>query len=210
MQMLCHRGWSSSKEEENTLRAFSRAFEAGYGVEADIRDDGKQLIIAHDMQPTVTLTLAAFFALYAQQPNKVHLALNIKSSELHQPIAALLTQYDIQNYGLFDMAVPDMVKYINHGGLQLYCRQSEHEPIPLFYDQSMGVWLDEFEQSWITDDILLQHHQHGKKITLISPELQGKPHQKRWQEWKHIDQQLGGTLMLCTDHPQEAAAFFND
>ena len=38
MRILAHRGFWNSKEERNSIVAFEKAFQNGFGIETDIRD----------------------------------------------------------------------------------------------------------------------------------------------------------------------------
>jgi hypothetical protein len=47
-----------------------------------------------------------------------------------------LETYNITNYFLFDMSVPDALVYIRQGGFNVYTRQSEYEKEPSFYSEA--------------------------------------------------------------------------
>ena len=64
MQILSHRGFWKTKEEQNTAIAFRRSFENGFGVETDIRDCGRELVISHDMPDGSQIKLDEFFEIY--------------------------------------------------------------------------------------------------------------------------------------------------
>lgn len=58
IEILAHRGWWTSREDQNSLDALTRALTAGFGVETDIRDCAGRLVVSHDM-PTAPRLLEA-------------------------------------------------------------------------------------------------------------------------------------------------------
>ncbi|WP_232086808.1 PI-PLC domain-containing protein [Helicobacter winghamensis] len=121
----------------------------------------------------------------------------------------MLEKYNIQNYFVFDMSIPDALGYIKLG-FNLFTRQSEYEKNPSFYNEAKGVWLDEFHSHWINEQIIKEHLNNNKQICIVSPDLHKRDYQKEWQEYKEIEVKLNGAnLMLCTDKVIEARRFFN-
>jgi nucleoside-diphosphate-sugar epimerase len=49
MNIISHRGFWLKDEEKNTIQAFERSFEFGFGTETDIRDYKGELVISYDM-----------------------------------------------------------------------------------------------------------------------------------------------------------------
>ena len=49
MEIICHRGYWNTKNEQNSLKAFERALCRGFGVEFDVRNYGKKLVVSHDI-----------------------------------------------------------------------------------------------------------------------------------------------------------------
>lgn len=224
--IIAHRGWWELPTKKNTPAAFIKAFTAGFGVETDIRDLDGTLVIAHDM-PTVKsapTTVAQFLECYCQhtQQHAVQptLALNIKCDSLHAPLLALLTQYNITNYFVFDMSIPDMRNYLRDG-MKTFTRWSDIEPEPLLLPHCDGIWVDAFESDWVEFPLVLPQTEPNalsqKSICLVSPELHRRTTYKTtWQHWKqqltqpHLNNTTTPkTLLLCTDFPQEACLFFN-
>jgi len=201
MQILKHKG--------NTLAAFKRSIAAGFGVELDIRDLGNDLVVSHDVPGKQHAALASFLKAYAALGSRLPLALNIKSCGLQNKLSALLQKYKVRNYFVFDMAVPDGVEYFKHG-LKVFTRQSEYEFVPAYYNKADGVWLDEFNKHWIGLSGIQQHLKNRKKICIVSPELHKRDFRKEWADLKRIEKRIGpDRIMLCTDHPQQAALYFN-
>jgi len=208
MIVLSHRGLWRTRREKNSPEAFARSFKAGFGTETDVRDFGGRLVISHDVARSGCLPLREFLGLYLRWGRGLPLALNVKADGLQGLLAAALRKSGVRNYFLFDMSVPDMRQYFRHK-LKVFTRQSEHEPRPAFYAQSRGVWLDEFESHWIGERDVRRHHQAGKRLCIVSPELHGRDPLPEWRHYRAIERRTGmRSLMLCTDHPGEARTFF--
>jgi hypothetical protein len=208
--ILSHRGYWLKPEEKNTRTAFERSFSLGYGTETDIRDHNSKLVISHDMPDAKAMPLEVFLEIYKQYTGFPPLALNIKADGLQLLLKKLLTQYEIDNYFVFDMAVPDGLLYANQQ-MHTYTRQSEYEPQPPYYELAQGVWLDEFNGHWLTDAVIEQHLVNGKSICIVSPDLHKRDKTTEWHHYKQLETRIGhDRIMLCTDFPKQAREFFND
>jgi glycerophosphoryl diester phosphodiesterase len=89
MEIIAHRGYWKIKSEQNTLGAFKRAFDMGFGIETDFRDLCGQLVISHDLPSNHNyIDAQQFLDLYSEFRRKdLTLAINIKSDGLHKLIA---------------------------------------------------------------------------------------------------------------------------
>jgi hypothetical protein len=108
------------------------------------------------------------------------------------------------------MSLPDALGYLQRG-VPTFTRQSEYESSPAFYDKAVGVWLDSFDDEWVTPSTIEARISAGKAVAIVSPELHGRDHEPAWHRWRAILR--GGaswTLMLCTDLPEEARSYFDD
>jgi len=215
MMILAHRGLWSDPAERNSLQALTKALEAGFGLETDIRDLDGSLVISHDPPKSGAILLADLLARYNAYPKSGILALNIKADGLHVALAEALDRYKVgaDRYFTFDMAVPDALGYLRRK-MPCFTRQSEIEPVPAFADRASGVWLDCFESDWITRKDVLSHCMAGQRVALVSSELHGREFRPAWQEWREAYRLLrrdgfGGRMMLCTDHPFEARTYFD-
>jgi hypothetical protein len=209
MKIISHRGYWQTASEKNTKVAFERSFSLGYGTETDLRDHNSRVVISHDMAHQASMPAEVFFEIYKSFGKPLPLALNVKADGLQNEVERLLKEYEIDNYFLFDMAVPDGVLYIRMK-LNAYTRQSEFEPTPAYYDSAAGVWLDEFEDHWISKNTITQHRANGKAVCIVSPELHGRDQCIAWEHYRDLEKDIGGDyLMLCTDMPEKAHAFFN-
>ena len=137
------------------------------------------------------------------------MAINIKSDGLQDYVKVLLDKYNIKNYFVFDMSVPDHYVYVKKG-LVSYTRHSEIELHPNLYKESEGVWMDQFISDWISSDSIIKHIDAGKKVCIVSPELHGRNKENAWSVYKKLPKFYLDKIQLCTDFPGEADRFFND
>jgi glycerophosphoryl diester phosphodiesterase len=208
--VLSHRGYWLDPSEKNTRVAFERSFSMGFGTETDIRDRDSQLVIAHDMPDRSAMPLEFFFETYNKFNARLPLALNIKADGLQVELKRLLALYLIESYFVFDMAVPDGLLYLKNQ-MHTFTRQSEHETEPPYFDMAQGVWLDEFNGHWISDEVITRHIEKRKSVCIVSPELHKRDNTKEWQHYKNLENTIGkDKIMLCTDFPEQAQEFFND
>lgn len=181
----------------------------GFGVETDIRDYNGELVISHDIANKDAISLKYFFQQTEKYRNDSPLALNIKADGLQIKLKELIKEYNVSNYFVFDMSIPDGLIYINHG-FNVFTRQSELEKEPSFYDMAAGVWIDQFNSCWIDKTIIKKHLKMNKKICIVSPELHGRDYILQWNKYKQFEYSFGiDQLMICTDYPFEAKEYFN-
>lgn len=207
MIIISHRGYWKSNEEKNTPAAFERSFRLQYGTETDIRDCNGGLVISHDVPSSNATSIDAFFTLYNQHNASLPLALNIKCDGLQTLLKNKLTQYNIANYFVFDMSVPDTLGYIKED-MNFYTRHSEYEAAPAFYEQAKGVWLDAFQSAWYTSETIQQHLNNEKHVAIVSPELHKREHLSLWSYLKKHALHHSDKIILCTDLPEDATQYF--
>ena len=210
MRILSHRGyWKETKDKNKTI-AFERSFSLGFGTETDIRDYKGELVISHDIADKNSILVKEFFEVYKKYNSNLPLALNIKADGLQLKLKKLLAEYDIDNYFVFDMSVPDGLQYLTQD-IKAFTRESEYEKIPSFYNKSYGVWLDEFKEHWINKDTIKRHIDKSKQICIVSPDLHKREYTNEWKHYKEIEKELGiNNLMMCTDYPEQAKEFFDE
>lgn len=204
MIVVSHRGWWRTPDEKNSPLALSRSFDAGWGVETDLRDAGGRIVISHDMPSGGEQSLEQFLRL--PRPPGLPLALNIKADGLATLVADALAAWgrDDDTF-VFDMAVPDARAYYA-AGVPVFARMSEVERDPPWLDRSAGVWLDAFDGEWWDSALIEGLSAGGKRVCIVSPELHGRPHLELWAQLREIRDIPG--LMLCTDHPDVATDYF--
>ncbi|MES2204578.1 MAG: phosphodiesterase [Pseudomonadota bacterium] len=207
MNILSHRGYWKSNEEKNTQLAFDRSFSLGYGTETDIRDFNGELVISHDITQGSEMSLRAFLALTSScQANiPLTLALNIKADGLAPLLRRALDAYPELDCFVFDMSVPDTRSYFD-AKIPVFARMSEVEQTPAWLARSTGVWLDAFESEWYNASIIKTLLGQNKRVCIVSPELHKRPYLPLWENLRSLAHEPA--LMLCTDYPEEATAFF--
>lgn len=208
MEIISHRGFWRRIEEQNKLASYEHSFAQGFGVEIDVRDLCGKLIISHNVVKKNPLFFEEFADLYSNYID-LPVAVNVKSSGLCPLVKQAINKWKWNNYFVFDMAIPDTISYIK-ADIKIYTRQSEYEINPVFYKNSEGIWLDEFDHHWIDNKIIEYHLGQGKKICIVSPELHERSYFSEWEEYLDLDKRVQDeSISICTDHPKEANEFFN-
>lgn len=210
MKILAHRGYWNKFAPKNTILAIKMALERGYGFESDVRDFEGNVVISHDIADSNCQKAEEIFKLLHDYSNNYTFAINIKADGLKNLLSNLLYVYDIHNYFLFDMSIPQMVEF-KEKGLRFFTRQSEVESFPCMYEDAAGIWIDGFwSTDWITKDIILNHLEHNKDVCLVSPDLHSNQNFRDfWKKLKGYNMDTD-RIMLCTDYPDEARNFFNE
>jgi len=210
MIVISHRGYWNRSCEKNSLIAFERSFSLGFGTEMDIRDYKGELVISHDIADENCILAKEMLDIYRKYDSNLTLAFNIKSDGLQMKLKKMLEEYDIENYFVFDMSIPDGLQYLKEG-ITLFTRESEYEVNPAFYVEAGGIWLDEFKGHWITQEVIERHINNHKKLCIVSPDLHKREYEKEWEHYKKIEKKTGlNNIMICTDFPEIARGFFNE
>lgn len=208
MDIIAHRGFWLDPAEKNSFTAFERALSNGYGIETDVRDESGELVIAHDIPSGGEETFREFLELYNRIGNKTQLAINIKADSLAGRVAELLVEYNVEDYFVFDMSVPDMRAYLQKN-MHTYARLSEYESDSTLHESCIGMWLDEFEGHWITNELITGLIKNGKTACIVSPELHGRQYQSVWQQYRGLPESVAGGVSICTDFPDKAKEYFH-
>ena len=212
MEILSHRGLWKINSEGNTFNSVKESIDNSFGFEVDVRSFNNDLIVCHDplMQTDKAFHFREILNYYRKVNSDVTIAINIKEDGLSLLVKSVLENFNIKKYFVFDMSVPDTISYAN-SGIKYFTRQSEYEISPSLYDKADGIWLDEFKKHWITDEILISHLDNNKKVCIVSPELHKREFKLEWEQYKKLSllDEKAKNIMLCTDHPFEAEASFN-
>ena len=207
MKIIAHRGMWNKREEGNTLDSFRKAFEHGYGIETDIRDYKGKLVVSHNVAEETSFEFENVLKLYSNMNSSSELAINIKADGLQGLLEKLLDRYRIENYFVFDMSIPEQVVF-HREQFKVFTRMSEYETAPVLLEKSQGIWMDEWETSWINADVIRKYRSEGKLISIISPEIHGRDNSLLWNELKQFTEDSG--VLLCTDIPTKVEEYFNE
>jgi glycerophosphoryl diester phosphodiesterase len=207
IKIIAHRGFWVEPSEQNTLVAFERALQNGFGIETDFRDFNGKLVISHDPADANSIDAQAFFDLCRQYPDTDPHAINVKSDGLQNLLFAHPLLWDQSRYFVFDMSVPDSLGYLRKG-MNTFTRVSEYESYQDFDGRAKGIWLDSFGKEWYCTDDIKRYLAQGKSVAIVSSELHGRDHLNLWKMLKPLYTE-GMSLMLCTDLPLEAKKYFS-
>lgn len=163
MHIIAHR--------RNTIEALA-ATPREYGVEVDIRSNGRELIIHHD--PFVAgVRFADWFAAYEHGP----LILNVKEEGLEDALLALMRSRGKEDFFFLDQSFPFLVKTAKGGERRCAVRVSEYESIDTalsLADSIDWVWVDCFSRFPLSAEAGARLTEAGFRLCLVSPELQGR------------------------------------
>ena len=142
------------------------------GVEIDLRDSNKGLILNHDPFSSGE-SLENFISNY----NHKTLILNIKSERIEYDALNVLDKYKIDDYFFLDSSFPMLIELSNNGITNIAARISEYESIEsisLVSNRVSWIWLDSFNGFYLTKNDATQIKKLNLKACLVSPELQGR------------------------------------
>lgn len=199
--IIAHRGWWKKEDEKNSVVAFERAFDNGFGVETDLRDIKGEIVISHNMPKGDEISFDEFLQLL--DGRNLPLALNIKADGLADEIKRLLEKYNHTNYFTFDMSIPEMV-YQHKLGLKVFTGLSDIIPNPIMFAEAEGVWLDCFNSDWFSGKEIREILDKDKKVCIVSPDLHKREYKSVWAKYKGVEE-----VMVCTDYPDIAEEYFN-
>ena len=203
MKILSHRGHWREPGEKNSPVAFMRSLELRFGLETDVRDCAGRLVISHDMPRGSEVCFDHLISLFHDAG--LTLAINVKADGMAAPLKSALASYNIESWFAFDMSIPDMRTYLDEE-LPVFARVSDVERQPAWIDEVAGIWLDSFKVDHYDVRRIYEFLDVGKQVCVVSPELHGWSHDPLWAAIQPLADQPG--LMLCTDFPDEARAFF--
>jgi hypothetical protein len=209
MEILAHRGMWVEKDQRNTMQALIKGLDAGYGIETDVRDLNGRLVISHDMPGIDSAPLDDLLRYYSDGQFSSTLALNIKADGLQNKLHQLLQDYQIRQYFVFDMSIPDTLGYISRE-MKTFIRRSEVEYHPELTKRAQGVWLDELIEPWIDAETIVQELNRTQAVCIVSGELHGRAHRFQWDQIRRVIDLMSQSdkLMICTDFPEEAERHF--
>ena len=208
MNIIAHRGYWLEESEKNSLKAIEKAFKNGYGIETDIRDYKGELVISHNIADDSCPKLKEVFDIYKSFDSNTPLALNVKADGIQDLLEKQLKEYEIKNYFMFDMSIPEMVVY-NDRNFKFFTRNSDIEKECVLYEKACGVWVDAFYNDRDIETAIKTHLKNSKKVSLISPEIHKKEKDEVWKMLQKTGISNEERFYLCTDLPKEAEDFLN-
>jgi len=203
MKILSHRGYWKTQDEKNSEIAFRRSFECCFGIETDIRDSMGELVVSHDMPCGGEMSLRSLIS-FVDRDEQL-LAINIKADGLAKLLCETMADYNRTNWFVFDMSIPDMRDHLAVGN-PVFARMSEVEHEQAWFDRIEGVWLDSFEGEWFDVEVVSKLVERGKQVCVVSSELHGRDQINLWSKLLPLSSE--DRLILCTDFPSKAKAFF--
>ena len=153
-------------------------FSVADGIEFDLRDSNRALIVQHDACQEGQL-----FSEFLQfcPPNKVYIV-NIKAEGIEEMAIEMLTKYGIHQFFLLDCGMPSIVRLARNGERRMAVRFSEYESFETVIAVApfvSWIWIDVFTRIPITRDQAIKAKSLGLRLCLVSPELQGYPEKRQ-------------------------------
>ncbi len=172
-----------------------------YGVEVDIRSQGKQLLIHHD--PFVT---GEKFEEWFQAYQHGTLILNVKEEGLEGRLIEIMRSRGFDDYFFLDQSFPYLVKWSSAGEHRCAVRVSEFESIETAMALAGKVdwaWIDCFTKFPLDYESAQKLQHAGFKLCLVSPELQGRDATSEIPALLELLRQLDITAQaVCTKRPE--------
>ena len=152
-------------------------FSIADGIEFDLRDSNRALIVQHDACQEGQL-----FSEFLQfcPLNKVYIV-NIKAEGIEEMAIEMLTKHGIHQFFLLDCGMPSIVRLGRKGERRLAVRFSEYESFETVMTVApfvSWIWIDVFSRIPITRDQVIKAKDLGLHLCLVSPELQGQPEKR--------------------------------
>jgi hypothetical protein len=157
----------------NTISALKKLPE-NFGLELDLRDHEGRLILQHD-----PFENGEDFEEFLKFYKHGLLILNIKSERIEWKVLELLNRYSVSNYFFLDSSFPMIFQMSEKGENNTALRFSEYEGMDTLVameNRAKWVWVDCFSKLPLSQLIYKRLKALGYKICLVSPELQGRPH----------------------------------
>ena len=143
-----------------------------YGVEIDLRDYKKKIILSHD-----PFKLGESFYEFLKKYDHKFLILNVKSEGIEGSILKTLKKFKIKNYFFLDCSFPSLINLIKKGNKNVALRVSDYEGFDTLGNMkylAKWVWIDCFKNIPLNEKRYKLIKKYKYKICLVSPELHGR------------------------------------
>ena len=173
-----------------------------YGVEVDIRSNGRELVVNHDPFSDRNIP----FIEWIKHFNHNGLIINVKEEGLEDYIELILEKFEIYDYFFLDQSFPQVYKMTKAGNRHCSLRISEFENLQTvisMQNRIEWVWVDYFNHfPLIKSDIELLDNKNFK-LCIVSPELQGFDYDTTRRLIDRLNEDDIHVSVVCTKHIKE-------
>ena len=155
----------------NTIKKLNKTPKC-YGVEVDLRDYKKKIILSHD-----PFKSGESFDEFLKKYDHKFLILNIKSEGIESTILKSLKKFKIKNYFFLDCSFPSLINLIKKGNKNIALRVSDYESFNTLTNMkhlAKWAWIDCFKNIPLNEEKYKLIKKNKYKICLVSPELHGR------------------------------------
>ncbi len=145
-----------------------------YGVEVDIRNDGRRLILNHEPYGG-----GEGFGAYCRKFGHAFMIANVKTEGIEQDVLAELEKNGIEDFFLLDLTFPSIVRLSRAGEHRLAVRFSEYEPLEAALSakgMADWAWIDTFTRLPLDGKSNARLKRAGFRTCLVCPERWGRPY----------------------------------
>jgi hypothetical protein len=194
-QIFAHRGfWKERGSGPNSLESLNSAFEEGFAVETDVRDQQKEIVISHDPCGS-----SAYNSFNRELLALGRIAVNIKSDGLVPRFTELREDLRESRSFVFDCSFPQILHFRN-ASIPHALRISEFErELPW---KPEYIWLDAFNDDWWIKDVKIRKMMDEIPTIIVSPELHGREFLNVWEEFSSLTKEIE-SIGICTDFPNQ-------
>jgi|TARA_B100000586_G_C19895841_1_gene336980 hypothetical protein len=166
-----------------------------YGVEIDLRDYKKKIILSHD-----PFKSGESFYEFLKKYDHKFLILNVKNEGIELNILKILKKFKIKNYFFLDCTFPSLINLTKKGIKNIAIRVSDYESFHTLRNMkylAKWVWIDCFKNIPLDEKKYKLIKKYKYKICLVSPELHRRKIGNR-KFLKLVKSQKIKIDMLCT------------
>ena len=138
-----------------------------YGVEIDLRSEGKNIFLHHD-----PFKKGELFRQWIRNYKHKLLVLNVKEEGLEEKIIQILKKNKIKNFFFHDQTFSTLIKSMNLTNVSI--RYSEYEDIKnkeFLFSKIKWIWIDNFNKLNLDKKFYAFLKRKKIKICIVSPEL---------------------------------------